>query len=315
MRAASSFRTAVRLGSGSTAEQVLRGTDLTGTTSLVTGANSGIGAETARVMANAGARVIMTSRDVAAGEAAAAVIRRQGAKGAVVVKRLDLADLRTVRALAEDVQDSEDRLDRLILNAGIMACPLSYTQQGFEIQMGVNHFGHWLLTSMLLDKMRAQASPSRIVSLSSAAEVIAGGIDFEDMHWRHKKYQTWRAYSQSKLANLLMVKELSQRLRGSQVSAYSIHPGVVATNLARHLFSAQLPPWIIPFMPFIKSVQQGAATSVYAATAAELDGQSGAYLDNCKIARPSAAGQDLNLAAKLWLSTGEQIETAMRMQL
>ncbi|KAK9843880.1 hypothetical protein WJX84_010471 [Apatococcus fuscideae] len=233
------------------------------------------GAETARVMANAGARVIMTSRDVAAGEAAAAVIRRQGAKGAVVVKRLDLADLRTVRALAEDVQDSEDRLDRLILNAGIMACPLSYTQQGFEIQMGVNHFGHWLLTSMLLDKMRAQASPSRIVSLSSAAEVIAGGIDFEDMHWRHKKYQTWRAYSQSKLANLLMVKELSQRLRGSQVSAYSIHPGVVATNLARHLFSAQLPPWIIPFMPFIKSVQQGAATSVYAATAAELDGQSG----------------------------------------
>ncbi|MBW0015146.1 oxidoreductase [Mycobacterium sp.] len=189
-----------------------------GRTVIITGANSGLGAVTARELARKGARIVMAVRNTAKGEAAA-----QQMTGDVEVRRLDLQDLASVREFADGV----DEVDVLINNAGIMAVPFALTADGFESQIGTNHLGHFALTNLLLPKLA-----DRVVTVSSMAH-WPGRIDFDDLNWRSRRYSAWLAYSQSKLANLLFTSELQRRLDsvGSLVRALAAHPGYSHTNL------------------------------------------------------------------------------------
>jgi NAD(P)-dependent dehydrogenase (short-subunit alcohol dehydrogenase family) len=194
---------------------------MTGRTAIVTGASSGIGLETARALATAGARVVLAVRNVDKGQDAAAGIR-----GLREVRRLDLASLESVRAFAADWDGG---IDLLINNAGVMIPPLSRTADGFESQFGTNHLGHFALTNLLL---RHLTGGGRVVTVSSSVYRI-GRIDFDDLNWERKRYRAWRAYAQSKLANLLFTAELQRRLSAarSSVLANAAHPGYAATNL------------------------------------------------------------------------------------
>ena len=196
--------------------------DLAGRTAIVTGASSGIGLETAKALSARGARVVLAVRDAARGEAAAAALAGPGTHE---VRLLDLASLESVRAFADDWQGQP--VDLLINNAGVMIPPLSRTKEGFELQFGTNHLGHFALTNLLLPCVTG-----RVVTVSSGAH-RAGRMDFDDLNWERKRYRPWRAYGQSKLANLLFTAELQRRLTeaGSKVLSVAAHPGYAATNL------------------------------------------------------------------------------------
>ncbi|XP_020797309.1 retinol dehydrogenase 13 [Boleophthalmus pectinirostris] len=273
---------------------------LDGKTVLITGANTGIGQETALDMAKRGARVILACRDVTKALIAADMIRQRSGNGNVVVKKLDLASLQSVRELAKDVEKNEPRLDILINNAGIMMCPKWKTEDGFEMQFGVNHLGHFLLTNCLLDVLKKSA-PSRIVIVSSLAHE-KGKIHFDDINLDNN-YKREISYRQSKLANVLFGKELAARLQGSGVTVYSLHPGVIRTELGRHLFPT-LALWkriiAMPLMMLIKTPWEGAQTTIYCAVEESLANESGFYYSDCarKTAAPQA--QDDAAAKRLW---------------
>lgn len=299
------------LGSRTTAIEALQGADLSGKVAIVTGANSGIGVETVRALTHAGADVILCSRDPVAGERAAETIRSGDVKGKITVKQLDLADFSSIKAFADSMNKELSRLDLLILNAGVMACPLMRTKQGFEMQIGVNHIGHFYLTSLLLPKLKESGtaeSPSRVVSVSSLAHTF-GQINVDDLNYDHRRYYAWGSYGQSKLANVLFARELARRMEAenSHVKAYSLHPGAIKTNLQRHMGWMNIPFSL--FSPLLKTQPQGAATSMYAATAPGIP--SGAYLVDCKEAQSSAAGRDMKLAAVLWDKTEELVNKAV----
>ncbi|KAL3152905.1 hypothetical protein ABBQ38_012211 [Trebouxia sp. C0009 RCD-2024] len=296
------------LSSRSTTLQALRGVDLTGRTALITGGNSGLGVETARAMAHAGAKVILTSRKVEAGQKIAQELQSSGVKGAVEVVQLDLADLSSIHQLAQQLNNGP-ALDFLFLNAGVMACPQSYTKNGFEMQVGTNHFGHFELTRSLMDKLKQQGTPVRIIAVTSSAHKM-DGLDLDDLHFKKRKYTAWQAYGQSKLCNVLYAKELARRTQGSNVQAYAVHPGIILTGLWQH--SPMLRPFLKLGSLFTKSPAQGAATAVYAATAPELEGKSGAYLQDCQVSKSSAQGADAELASKLWSVTEEQLAEARK---
>src|SRR3984893_11343482 len=196
--------------------------DMTGRSVIVTGANSGIGRAAARALASAGARVVLAVRDTDKGQAAAGTM-----PGETEVRRLDLASLASVREFAAGW---EGDIDLLINNAGVMVPPLSRTADGFELQFGTNHLGHFALTNLLLEHITG-----RVVTVSSTGHKI-GTIDFDDLNWEHRRYRAWRAYGQSKLANLLFTAELQRRLTGagSTVLSMAAHPGYAATNLQSH---------------------------------------------------------------------------------
>jgi NAD(P)-dependent dehydrogenase (short-subunit alcohol dehydrogenase family) len=196
--------------------------DMTGRSVIVTGANSGIGRAAARAFAGAGARVVLAVRDTGKGEAAAAAM-----PGTTEVRRLDLASLASIREFADGWSGP---LDLLVNNAGVMVPPLSRTAEGFELQFGTNHLGHFALTNLLLPDVTG-----RVVTVSSTGHRL-GTIDFDDLNWERKPYKPWRAYGQSKLANLLFTAELQRRLTeaGSPVLATAAHPGYAATNLQFH---------------------------------------------------------------------------------
>jgi NAD(P)-dependent dehydrogenase (short-subunit alcohol dehydrogenase family) len=204
--------------------------DLAGRTAIVTGASSGIGLETAKALTAHGARVVLAVRDEARGAAAAATLPGPGTHE---VRLLDLASLDSVRAFATDWAGQP--VDLLINNAGVMIPPLSRTKDGFELQFGTNHLGHFALTNLLLPAMLLPSVTGRVVTVSSNAHK-AGRMDFDDLNWERKKYRAWRAYGQSKLANLLFTAELQRRLTdaGSKVLSMAAHPGYAATNLQSH---------------------------------------------------------------------------------
>lgn len=273
---------------------------LDGKTVLITGANTGIGKETALDMAKRGARVILACRDVTRARIAADDIRQQSGNGNVVVKKLDLASLQSVRDLAKDVQENEERLDVLINNAGIMMCPKSKTEDGFELQFGVNHLGHFLLTNCLLDLLKKSA-PSRVVIVASLAHE-KGHIHFDDINL-DKDYNRTVSYRQSKLANVLFCRELAARLQGTGVTVYSLHPGVVRTELGRHLLPS-LALWqriiLKPFVMLIKSPREGAQTSIYCAVDESLANVSGLYYSDCAPKTSAPQALDDAAAKKLW---------------
>jgi NAD(P)-dependent dehydrogenase (short-subunit alcohol dehydrogenase family) len=269
--------------------------DLSGRTAVVTGANSGIGREAARQLARAGARVLLAVRDVAKGEAAAAQMA-----GAVEVRRLDLADLASVRAFAAGWQGE---LDLLINNAGVMAVPEGRTADGFETQIGTNHLGHFALTNLLLPKLT-----DRVVTVASSAHRM-GRIDLDDLSWERKGYNAWRAYGQSKLANLLFTLALENRLTAvrSPVRALAVHPGWAATNLqGRSQNRVQDLVMRLGSKVIAQSDERGAWPTLYAATQ-DLPGGSYVGPDGFQEGRGhptlvgrSAAASDPRTARALW---------------
>ncbi|KAG7473267.1 hypothetical protein MATL_G00093920 [Megalops atlanticus] len=273
---------------------------LDGKTVLITGANTGIGKETAVDLATRGARVILACRDMTRANTAADEIRQRSGNGNVVIKMLDLASLQSVRNLAKDILENEERLDILINNAGVMMCPKWRTEDGFEMQFGVNHLGHFLLTNCLLDLLKKSA-PSRIVNVSSLAHE-KGEIYFDDINL-DKDYCPQKSYRQSKLANVLFSQELAARLEGTGVTVYSLHPGVIRTELGRH-FWPTIPLWkrIIfqPLLLLIKSPWEGAQTTIYCAVEESLEKTSGLYYSDCAPKEAAPQGHDAATAKKLW---------------
>ena len=301
-----------RFGKHTTTSDVLSGIDLDGRVVLVTGASGGLGAEAARALAENGAAVSLAARDMAKLETVADSIRTSTGSQHIDLVHLDLSSPQSVRACAKGWLQQHDELHLLINNAGVMACPLDRTKEGWEMQFATNHLGHFLLTALLVPALRAGA-PSRIVNVSSAGHRLAG-IDFDDIHFDRRDYDKWIAYGQSKTANILFSCELDRRLRQHGIRAYALHPGVIMTELARHLTPDDIKdlmdraPGEGPLE--FKSVETGAATEVYAASAPELADKGGLYLDDCRIAdlaesetansgyAPHAVDPDA--AARLW---------------
>ncbi|NXX75348.1 RDH12 dehydrogenase, partial [Urocolius indicus] len=284
---------------------------LEGKVVIITGANTGIGKETARALARRGARVIVACRDTAKAEAAASEIRAETGNQQVIVKKLDLADTKSIREFAEKFLAEEKELHILINNAGVMLCPYSKTADGFEMHLGVNHLGHFLLTFLLLERLK-QCAPARIVNVSSLAH-HGGRIRFHDLQGE-KSYNRGLAYCHSKLANVLFTRELARRLQGNllhadlsqtiyfvigtKVTANALHPGSVRSELVRH---SLVMSWLWKtFSFFLKTPWEGAQTSIYCAVAEELDSVTGQYFSDCQPAYVSPRGRDEETAKKLW---------------
>jgi len=270
---------------------------MSGQTALVTGATGGIGLATAVALAGLGARVGVVGRDekrtAAAVQAVLAVPGSGGADGFLA----DFSDQREVRALAAEVLAAYPRLDVLVNNAGGYWSDRHVSADGLEWTFAVNHLAPFLLTSLLEERLR-ESAPARIVTVASDAH-RAGRIEFDDLQ-AERGYAGMRAYAQSKLANILFTRELARRLSGSGVAAYSVHPGTVRTGFAREdagrLFGLVLRAGAL----LMKSPEQGAQTSVYAASSPELVGRTGEYLAKSRVAKPSARAQDDVAAARLW---------------
>ncbi|MEE4185554.1 MAG: SDR family oxidoreductase [Gammaproteobacteria bacterium] len=282
-------------GVDSTALEVTEGIDLTGKTAFITGCNSGLGFETMRVLALRGATVIGAARSAEKAQAACAEVA-----GEAIPVVCELTDLASVAACGQTVRDLGMPLDMLILNAGIMALPELEQVNGIEKQFFVNHIGHFTLTSYLLDQVRA-AAQGRIVVVSSSGYAFAPetGIDFSNLSGE-RDYTPWSMYGVSKLANGLFTLELSQRLAATAATANSIHPGVIDTNLGRHFplwqrIAAKLIGWT-----FMKSVEAGASTQTYVATAPALARTSGYYFADCNPIVPDNRMLDAAQAAQLW---------------
>lgn len=282
-------------GYGSTAEQVTEGLDLSGKRYLVTGCNSGLGAETARVLALRGATVVGAARTL--DKAAAALSALSGEHEPVAV---ELSEPASVRAAVDSVRQGAV-LDGIIANAGIMALPKRQVQHGLELQFLTNHIGHFILVTGLLDHLTEDA---RVVILSSSAHTMArDGIDLDDLA-SEKTYSAWGAYGRSKLSNLLFARSLAQRFEGTQRTANAVHPGVIATNLGRHM-GAMNALMAVASPLFMKSIPQGAATQVYVATHPDAASVSGEYWFDCNVKPSSAPGRDMDLAERLWVKTEE----------
>ncbi len=324
-----------RFNAESTTDQVLADIDLTGKTAVITGATGGLGAETARALASKGATVVLAARDQAKLATTVARIKQSTGNQNIFSIHLDLADLKSVRIAADQILTEHPKIHMLINNAGVMACPLSYTAQGMETQFGVNHVGHFLFTNLLISALLL-AAPSRVVNLSSGGHKY-GCIDLHDPNWEDQEYNKWKAYGAAKTANALFAVELNNRLSARGVTAFAVHPGVIYTDLARHLTEEDIQmlsglnksdfPSDQDLQSkqiqgqrgklIIKSVEAGAATTVWAATSSDLNDQGGLYLEDCQVAlqvQPPTQSHgyydyvvDPELAEELWQKTEELI--------
>ena len=279
-------------GYESTTDEVLEGKDLTGKTVFITGGNSGLGQETARAMAARGAHVVIAGRDQAKLDEAAASIKSESGSNAVETIVADLASLDSVRAAGRDARERFAKIDLLINNAGVMACPKGETADGFERQFGTNHLGHFVLTKELMPLVE-KGEDKRIVNLSSRAH-HRDRVHFDDLNFDNREYEPWASYGQSKTANVLFTVGLEKRFADKGIHAYAVHPGGIATNLGRHLTEQDVAELMKAMkesaeadgkeMQGLKSIPQGAATSCWAATAEELEGEGGVYCEDCNIA-------------------------------
>ncbi|XP_060176517.1 short-chain dehydrogenase TIC 32 B, chloroplastic-like [Lycium barbarum] len=305
-------------GSASTAEEVTQGIDASALTVIVTGGASGIGFETARVLALRRAQVIIAARNLEAANEAKQRILSENRDARVDIQKLDLSSLKSVKAFADNFLALNLPLNILINNAGIMFCPFQLSKDGIEMQFATNHLGHFYLTKLLLDKMketaRATGIEGRIVNLSSVAHLICPpqGIQFNNIN-EEKSYQDKVAYGQSKLANLLHANELSRRLQeeGANITVNSVHPGLIMTNLMRH--SAFLMRILRVFTCFLwKNVPQGAATTCYVALHPSLKGVTGRYFVDCNEYKPTKLAQDEVLARNLWDFSNDLVNASQK---
>lgn len=309
-------------GPQTTATEVLTGIDLSGKIAIVTGGHSGLGLETTKALAGAGARVIVAARHPTEAETATKGLPR------VAVKEMNLSDLDSVRAFAERVLAKDLHIDLLINNAGIMACPETRVGPSWEAQFATNHLGHFALTNRLWPALRGGA---RVISVSSAGHHNSP-IRWDDIHFT-RGYDKWLAYGQSKTANALFAVHLDWLGKDDHVRAFSLHPGKIFTPLQRHLTMEEMTVegWLdasgVPADPTFKTPQQGAATQVWAATSPQLDGLGGLYCEDCDVAvRAETASEpfvgvkvyaaDAQEAARLWAlsaaSTGVETFTTVR---
>ncbi len=276
--------------------------DQSGKVAIVTGAGSGLGFETVRALAGKNAKVVMAVRNTAKGREAAARIKKECPRADVDVMELDLADLSSVRKFAQNFTKRFSRLDLLINNAGVMVPPYGKTVDGFELQFGTNHLGHFALTVLLIDMLK-KVSGSRIVTVSSGAHAF-GMLDFDDLNWEKRRYNAWQAYGDSKLANLYFTRELQRRLdeEGSDVLAVAAHPGWAATELQRHQWWVRL---LNNF--FAQPAGMGALPTLYAATAPDVHGSEyfgpdgkGQMRGYPVKVQSSKRSRDMVVASRLW---------------
>jgi WW domain-containing oxidoreductase len=282
-------------GRRSTAEEVTAGLDLSGKNILITGCNSGLGFESMRVLSRRGAHIIGLSRNRQKAADAAAEV------GADITPiACDLSDFESVVESTRQIEALERPIDVLMCNAGIMALPRLQHRYGLELQFVTNHLGHFILVNRLLHRLK-QAAAGRVVMVSSLGHLttVPGGINFDNLSGE-QGYTPFTFYGQSKLANLLMSNELSRRLQGSTLTSNAIHPGVIMTPLMRNIGSLRAGLGKIVSLPFARSVQQGAATQCYVATAPALEGISGGYFANCNPAIMSIHAKKRDLARRLW---------------
>ncbi len=267
---------------------------VSGKTAIVTGANVGIGKETARSLAQQGAKVIMACRDLKKAESALAEIKASVPNADVQVSSLDLGSLKSVRDFAHKFLSENDDLHVLVNNAGLFVRERSETIDGFETTTGINHLGPFLLTNLLLDRMKKSA-PGRIVNVSSRMQ-LSGTNNIEDRQWRARKFDGMKAYADSKLMNVLFTDALALKLASSNITANSCHPGFVATDIYRGLpgFVQTVIGWIA------LTPEQGATTSIYLATSSDVTGKSGDYYVKSKVSRKNELAKDEKLREKLW---------------
>lgn len=314
-----------------TTTEVLEGIDLTGEVVVITGGSTGIGFETARALGAAGASIMITARSEEKGEDAVARLRDLVPGGAFDYEILELGSLDSVRACAADLRRRLPRIDVLVCNAGIMAVPFGRTDDGYELQFGTNHLGHFVLVGRLLPSLLL-ASPSRIVLLSSAGHGMSD-ILWDDPNFADTEYSKMEAYGQSKTANILHAVELERRYGPQGIHAYAVHPGMVATDLGRHFTAEDFADIAARAAAAAKASKTsassgrkkaggsrssgggldlvttdiGASTSVWAATAAELEGTGGVYLADCAITTAAPYAVDGDAAARLWAMSEELV--------
>ena len=272
----------------STALEVVRGIDLHGRQAIVTGGASGLGLEIARALAAAGATVTIADVDAVKGVQTVALLNAEAGRAAVAFAELELASLAAVRAFAAGYRQQNDKLDLLINNAGVMACPLLRTKEGHEFQFGVNYLGHWLLADELLPLLE-RAAPARVVSVSSIGH-RRSDIRFEDIDYRQRPYEKWEAYGQSKTACALLAVAFSARYLARGIACNAVNPGGSMTGLHRHLAREEM--MTIGFLDAQgnpparwRSPQQCASTATWLATAPALQGIGGKFFEECREAR------------------------------
>ena len=285
---------AITFGENSTADDVLAGIDLSGKRALVTGCSAGIGTETARALAAHGASVVGAVRDVDKAKRNIAAIESDAKNGGCIeFVELDLASLQSVRQCADTLVKKGEKFDLVIANAGIMACPKSTTAEGFEMQFGTNHLGHFVFINRLLPLF---ASNSRLVNLSSAGHRFAE-VDLDDPNFQHTEYSEFVAYGRSKTANILFTVEFDRRHKERNIRALAVHPGVIKTELMRHMPSGaaeNLEKQIKAAEPNFKwkTIAQGAATSLWAGVTAPPELVGGKYCEDCHVAETVTVGVD-----------------------
>ena len=288
-----------------TTDDVLQGIDLSGKVVLITGGTTGLGKESARALGLAGATVIITARSEEKGQAAVAQLTELVPDGDFSFEVMELGSLDSVRAFADRFLASRDRLDVLLANAGIMAVPYGKTDDGFELQFGTNHLGHFVLVNRLLPLLKASA-PSRIVNLSSAGH-FASGIIWDDPNFETNDYSKMDAYGQSKTANILFTVELERRYGDAGIHAWAVHPGMVMTDLARSFTKDDFGDLASRAkksgmkMPTLVNVDVGASTQVWACASAEALEKPGSYLADRAFTEPSDYANDPELAKRLWV--------------
>ena len=281
-------------GAETTTDEVLEGISLQGRHFMVTGASSGLGEETVRALSSAGAKVTMVARNSDKLDAAADRIRRSVPTTDLQTGLVDLADLSSIRSYAEEYLQEAAPIDVLINNAGVMACPFMTTKDGFEMQFGTNHLGHFLLTNLLMPAIRSGQNP-RIINLSSAGHTHSD-VSLDDPNFETSEYNAWESYGRSKSANIHFTREIVRRY-GDVIRSFAVHPGVILTELGRHLTPELMEEMVERVkarstssaeaketggLPF-KSMEPGAATQVWAATTEDLEENNGAYLGDCKV--------------------------------
>ncbi|WOF74847.1 oxidoreductase [Parvibaculaceae bacterium PLY_AMNH_Bact1] len=307
-------------GHGTEAGEVVKGISLAGKTAIVTGGASGLGVETARALLQAGAAVTLPVRSLERGNEVAKNLSDATGNPNISIAEMDLIDYASVRSFAEGFLTTHDRLDILINNAGIMACPLARSPEGYESQFATNHLGHMLLTCKLAPAL-IKAAPARVVCLSSIGHRLSP-IRFDDINFETTDYDKWVAYGQAKTANALFAVELNRRLSEKGVTAFSVHPGGIMTNLQRDMSDAEIKGmgWVDDegnVREGFKTPAGGAATAVWAATSASLNDRGGEYCEDCHIAEPArddvpfagvqAHARDADAAKKLWAESEKML--------
>jgi NAD(P)-dependent dehydrogenase (short-subunit alcohol dehydrogenase family) len=277
-----------------------------GKTVVITGGNAGIGKATAIALAKKGAEILITSRSEAKAKAAVEEIKSASKNENVDFVLINLIDQESVRKAAEEIKTQCPKIDVLINNAGCYLSDLELSPQGIEGQFATNHIGHFLLTNLILDNVKA-AGNARIINLASIAHKSTRELNFDDLNYDKEEYGGWKSYSRSKFCNILFTKELARRLEGTGVTANAVHPGGVRTEIAEKDANWYTKLGWIVMKPFMITVEDGAKTSIHLASSADVEGQSGHYWVKCKQEWSNRPSQDPELAKALWKKSEELV--------